>query len=155
MNSIDPKTKTFREFPDYVQKNLSDKKETKIAMFCTGGVRCEKASAYMKSVGYNDVYHLKGGILQYLEDVPEENSLFRGSCFVFDRRTSVRHGLQQGSRQGDLPLVSYFYLFVPFLPSLPHYLSLIHLFIHPLIYLFFLFSIFNIQSKIIMSFHYQ
>ncbi|MBI1215479.1 MAG: rhodanese-related sulfurtransferase [Alphaproteobacteria bacterium] len=94
--AIDPKTETFREFPDYVQKNLAPEKNKKVAMFCTGGIRCEKASAYMKKLGFENVYHLKGGILKYLETMPEDKSLWQGECFVFDQRVSVGHGLKQG-----------------------------------------------------------
>ncbi len=97
--AIDPKTDTFREFPEYVEKNCDPKKHKKVAMFCTGGIRCEKASSYMLQQGYEDVYHLKGGILKYLEEVPEEESLWEGECFVFDDRTAVKHGLKQGEYQ--------------------------------------------------------
>ena len=93
--AIDPKTKIFTEFADYVEKNLSPEKNKKVAMYCTGGIRCEKASSYMLSQGFEEVYHLKGGILQYLEDVPQEDSLWEGSCFVFDRRVAVDHGLAE------------------------------------------------------------
>lgn len=75
-NAIDPKTETFREFPDYVKKNLDPARHKKVAMFCTGGIRCEKASAYMKKLGFEEVYHLKGGILKYLETMPREKSLW-------------------------------------------------------------------------------
>ena len=95
-NAIDPHTGTFREFPDYVQKNFDPDKHKKVAMFCTGGIRCEKASAYMKKLGFEEVYHLKGGILKYLETVPPENSLWQGDCFVFDQRVAVGHGLALG-----------------------------------------------------------
>lgn len=93
-NAINPHTETFREFPDYVQKNFDPAKHKKVAMFCTGGIRCEKASAYMKEMGFPEVYHLKGGILKYLEDMPEEKSLWQGDCFVFDQRVAVGHGLK-------------------------------------------------------------
>ncbi len=96
-NAIDPKTESFREFPEYVQKNLDPKKNKKVAMFCTGGIRCEKASAYMKKLGFEEVYHLKGGILKYLETMPPEKSLWEGECFVFDQRVAVKHGLETGS----------------------------------------------------------
>ncbi len=96
-NSLDPETTTFREFPDYVKKNLDPKKHKKVAMFCTGGIRCEKSTAYMKEQGFDEVYHLKGGILKYLEDVPQENSLWEGECFVFDNRVAVDHNLDKGS----------------------------------------------------------
>lgn len=95
--AIDPKTTTFREFPKWVADNKEKLKKPKIAMYCTGGIRCEKSTAYMKSLGYEEVYHLEGGILKYLEDVPAENSLWDGECFVFDSRVSVKHGLEEGS----------------------------------------------------------
>jgi len=94
--AIDPKTTTFREFPEYVQQNLDPKKHKKVAMFCTGGIRCEKASAYMLEQGFENVYHLQGGILKYLENVPAEESKWQGECFVFDQRVAVGHGLQLG-----------------------------------------------------------
>lgn len=88
-NAINPKTNNFREFPEYVQKNLMDKKDKKIAMFCTGGIRCEKSTAYLKDLGFENVYHLNGGILNYLEKTPEEQSLWQGTCFVFDDRIAI------------------------------------------------------------------
>lgn len=94
--AVDPDTKSFRDFPEYVEKNLDPKKNKKVAMFCTGGIRCEKASSYMKKLGFEDVYHLKGGILKYLETIPKEQSLWEGDCFVFDQRVSVKHGLELG-----------------------------------------------------------
>ncbi len=94
--AIDPNTDSFRDFPKYVEENLDAGKHKKVAMFCTGGIRCEKASSYMKKLGFEDVYHLKGGILKYLENVPQENSLWEGDCFVFDQRVSVKHGLELG-----------------------------------------------------------
>lgn len=94
--AINPHTETFREFPQYVKDHLDPEKHKKVAMFCTGGIRCEKSTAYLKSLGFNDVYHLKGGILKYLEEMPEEDSTWQGDCFVFDQRVTVRHGLQQG-----------------------------------------------------------
>jgi UPF0176 protein len=93
-NAVDPQTKSFSEFPAWVEKNLKDQKHRKVAMFCTGGIRCEKASSYMKSAGFEQVYHLKGGILKYLEAVPAERSLWDGACFVFDQRVAVEHGLK-------------------------------------------------------------
>lgn len=93
--AIDPGTATFKEFPDYVEKVLDPKKHKKIAMFCTGGIRCEKASSYMVAKGFEQVYHLKGGILKYLEDVPEAQSKWQGRCFVFDERESLGHGLSE------------------------------------------------------------
>jgi UPF0176 protein len=94
--AVDPKTETFREFPAYVAENLDPAKHKKVAMFCTGGIRCEKSTAYMKEQGFEEVYHLEGGILKYLEEVPEEQSLWRGQCFVFDNRVAVNHSLQKG-----------------------------------------------------------
>ena len=94
--AVDPRIKTFREFPEWVQKNKDLVSKPKIAMYCTGGIRCEKATAFMKEQGFDEVYHLKGGILKYLEEVPEEESLWEGACFVFDERVSVAHGLKEG-----------------------------------------------------------
>src|SRR5690606_19911925 len=88
---------SFREFPEYVKTHLDPAKHKKVAMFCTGGIRCEKSTAYLKSLGFEEVYHLKGGILKYLEEVPEEETTWRGECFVFDQRVTVRHGLVQGN----------------------------------------------------------
>lgn len=98
-NALDPKTSSFSEFPQWAQEHLDEFKGRKVAMFCTGGIRCEKATAYMRSIGLDDVYHLKGGILKYLEEVPEEESLWEGECFVFDERVSVTHGLQEGEAE--------------------------------------------------------
>lgn len=94
--AVNPKTDTFREFPDYVRQHLDPAKHKKVAMFCTGGIRCEKSTAYLKEQGFDEVYHLKGGILKYLELVPEDNSKWNGDCFVFDQRVTVKHGLEQG-----------------------------------------------------------
>lgn len=91
--ALNPDTESFREFPQYVANNLDPKKHPKVAMFCTGGIRCEKASSFMLGEGFTHVYHLKGGILKYLEDVPAEQSLWRGDCFVFDHRVAVNHDL--------------------------------------------------------------
>ena len=99
-NSINPKTANFKEFPEWVNKQQfseTDKKQKKVAMFCTGGIRCEKASAFMKNEGFEKVYHLKGGILKYLEETETRNSLWQGECFVFDDRVSVKHDLSEGS----------------------------------------------------------
>lgn len=99
-NAINPKTVRFRDFPKWVKtQNFSkeDKKNKKIAMFCTGGIRCEKASSFMMNDGFKDVNHLKGGVLKYFEDVPEKKSLWLGECFVFDDRVSVKHDLKVGS----------------------------------------------------------
>jgi len=96
-NAIDPETETFREFPEYVKQNLNPEKHKKVAMFCTGGIRCEKSTAYLKEQGFDEVYHLQGGILKYLETIPQEDSLWEGECFVFDNRVSVDHALNKGS----------------------------------------------------------
>ncbi len=95
-NALNPKTKTFREFPAYVEKHLDSSKHKKVAMFCTGGIRCEKSTAYLKENGFEEVYHLEGGVLKYLEEVPEQESLWEGECFVFDNRVSVNHNLDKG-----------------------------------------------------------
>lgn len=91
-----PRTQTFREFPQFVQSHLDPQKHKKVAMYCTGGIRCEKASSYMLQAGFEEVYHLKGGILKYLEKVPAHQSLWEGQCFVFDQRTAVKEGLSPG-----------------------------------------------------------
>lgn len=95
--ALDPRTKTFREFPDYVAKHLDNTKHKKVAMFCTGGIRCEKSTAFLKEQGFDEVYHLEGGILKYLEEVPQEESLWEGECFVFDNRVTVDHQLRKGN----------------------------------------------------------
>ena len=95
-NAVNPHTETFREFPDYVKKTLDPNRNKKVAMFCTGGIRCEKASAYMKEQGFEEVFHLKGGILKYLETVDHKDSLWQGECFVFDDRVAVDHTLERG-----------------------------------------------------------
>ncbi|MEB3337349.1 MAG: rhodanese-related sulfurtransferase [Leptolyngbyaceae bacterium] len=92
-----PHTRSFREFPQYVRDRLNPNEHKKVAMFCTGGIRCEKASAFMLSQGFQEVYHLQGGILKYLESVPPDESLWQGECFVFDQRTAVDHELAKGS----------------------------------------------------------
>ncbi|WP_105901697.1 oxygen-dependent tRNA uridine(34) hydroxylase TrhO [Vibrio gangliei] len=93
--AVNPKTETFREFPDYVKQNMDPEKHKKVAMFCTGGIRCEKSTAYLKEQGFEEVYHLEGGILKYLEEVPEEESLWKGDCYVFDGRVAVNHSLEK------------------------------------------------------------
>ena len=95
-NAINPNTESFREFPQYVKEHLDPNKHTKVAMFCTGGIRCEKSTAYLKEQGFDEVYHLKGGILKYLEDVPPQETLWQGECFVFDERVTVNHHLEKG-----------------------------------------------------------
>ncbi len=97
--AVDPQTATFRDFPAYVRDNLDPKKHKKIALFCTGGIRCEKATTFMLEQGFEHVYHLKGGILKYLEKVPVEQSLWEGECFVFDQRVAVGHGLKLGEHE--------------------------------------------------------
>lgn len=97
--AIDPKTRSFREFPTYAQSQLNPTEHKKIAMFCTGGIRCEKASSYLMSQGFEEVYHLEGGILKYLEQVPPQDSLWRGECFVFDQRVAVAPGVVDGSHE--------------------------------------------------------
>lgn len=92
MRSINPYTKTFRDFPHFVKQNLNDKNKT-IAMCCTGGIRCEKASAYLHKEGFNKVFQLKGGILRYLEEMPSKESLWQGQCFIFDHRIALDHSL--------------------------------------------------------------
>ena len=96
-NAIDPKTTSFRDFPSWAKKNLDRDKHKKVAMFCTGGIRCEKSTAYLKEQGFEEVYHLQGGILKYLEEVPSEQTLWQGECFVFDNRVAVDHDLKRGS----------------------------------------------------------
>ena len=100
-NSINPNTRNFSEFPKWIENNLEKylKKQgpKNIAMFCTGGIRCEKATSLLKKRGYKNIYHLKGGIIKYLEDIPKENNLFEGECFVFDKRVSLNHDLKKGS----------------------------------------------------------
>lgn len=94
--AVDPETRSFRDFPAWWQENAHRFHNKRIAMFCTGGIRCEKSTNYLISQGVDQVFHLKGGILQYLEDVPETDSLWQGDCFVFDQRVSLKHGLKQG-----------------------------------------------------------
>ena len=94
--ALDPRTVNFREFPGYVRANLNPGVHKKVAMFCTGGIRCEKASAFMLNEGFEEVYHLQGGILKYLEEVPPEESAWEGECFVFDNRVAVDHHLEKG-----------------------------------------------------------
>jgi UPF0176 protein len=94
--AIDPHTESFRDFPAYVRSHLDPDKHKKVAMFCTGGIRCEKASAFMLEEGFAEVYHLQGGILKYLEEVPPQESTWEGECFVFDNRVAVDHKLQKG-----------------------------------------------------------
>ena len=95
-NALNPKTGSFREFPGYVKQELDPEKHNKVAMFCTGGIRCEKSTAFLKEQGFDEVYHLEGGILKYLQEVPAEESLWEGECFVFDERVTVNHQLQRG-----------------------------------------------------------
>ena len=100
-NSINPNTRNFSEFPkwvdDHLESKIEDKEATNIAMFCTGGIRCEKATSLLKKKGYKNIYHLQGGILQYLDDIPKEKSLFEGECYVFDKRVALDQELEKGS----------------------------------------------------------
>ncbi len=95
-NAINPETETFREFPQYVKDNLNPDKHKKVAMYCTGGIRCEKSTAFLKEQGFEEVFHLQGGVLKYLEEIPAEQSLWQGECFVFDNRVAVNHDLEKG-----------------------------------------------------------
>lgn len=95
-NAVNPNTDNFRQFPEFVKTHLDPIKHKKVAMFCTGGIRCEKSTAYLKEQGFDEVYHLKGGILKYLEEVPVEETLWEGECFVFDERVTVNHHLEKG-----------------------------------------------------------
>lgn len=95
--AVNPQTEKFRDFPDFVKENLDSQEQKKVAMFCTGGIRCEKSTAFLKEQGFDEVYHLEGGILKYLEETPEDQSLWEGQCFVFDNRVSVGHGLDVGN----------------------------------------------------------
>lgn len=94
--AVAPGTRHFREFPEYVERELKGQEQRPIAMFCTGGIRCEKATAYLREQGFEQVHHLKGGVLRYLETVPETDSLWQGECYVFDERVAVTHGLKTG-----------------------------------------------------------
>jgi len=94
-----PETASFRQFPEYVRDRLDPSKHKKVALFCTGGIRCEKATSFMMAQGFQEVYHLKGGILKYLEEVPPEESLWQGECFVFDQRVALREGLEIGTHE--------------------------------------------------------
>ncbi len=94
--AVDPRTKSFRDFPGYIKAHFDPARHKKVAMFCTGGIRCEKASSYLLGEGFETVYQLKGGILKYLEEVPQSETRWRGDCFVFDNRVSVRHDLSEG-----------------------------------------------------------
>ena len=100
--ALNPKTKTFRDFPAFV-KTLDKTKHRRIAMCCTGGIRCEKYSAHMLDLGFEKVYHLKGGVLKYLEEIPQEKSTWNGECYVFDERVAVGHGLEPTSETNQCP----------------------------------------------------
>jgi len=93
--AVDPETESFRQFPDWAERHLPEDRDQKIALYCTGGIRCEKATSLLKGMGYRKVFHLKGGILKYLEEVPARDSLWEGSCFVFDQRVGLGHGLRE------------------------------------------------------------
>src|SRR5207248_7670681 len=94
--AVNPATKRFSDLPAFVQENLDPVKHKRIAMYCTGGIRCEKFVPYMKQLGFEEVFQLEGGILKYLEDVPEAETLWQGECFVFDERVTVNHELRKG-----------------------------------------------------------
>ncbi|KAA3615077.1 MAG: rhodanese-related sulfurtransferase [Calditrichaeota bacterium] len=96
-NAVNPETNSFRSFPKFVKEKLDPGKNKKVAMFCTGGIRCEKSTAYLKSQGFEEVFHLQGGILKYLEEVDEKDTMWQGECFVFDNRVTVNHSLEKGS----------------------------------------------------------
>ena len=96
LNAVNPKLTSFREFPRFVRDHLDPRQHKKVAMFCTGGIRCEKSTAYLKERGFDEVYHLEGGILKYLEKVSSEDTQWQGECFVFDERVTVDHELQRG-----------------------------------------------------------
>jgi UPF0176 protein len=97
--ALNPNIKSFRELPEWVRHQASLKNKPKVAMFCTGGIRCEKSTAFLRAEGFAEVYHLQGGILKYLETVPEQQSLWEGECFVFDERVAVGHGLKLGEHE--------------------------------------------------------
>ena len=97
--ALNPNTKSFRELPQWVRDEQSLRDKPKVAMFCTGGIRCEKSTAFLRAQGFDEVYHLEGGILKYLETVPEKDSRWEGECFVFDERVSVGHGLTPGQHE--------------------------------------------------------
>jgi len=99
--AIDPKLKSFGAFKDFAARSLDPQKHRRIAMFCTGGIRCEKASAHLLARGFAEVYHLKGGILRYLENIPESESRWRGECFVFDERVALGHGLRERAKEAS------------------------------------------------------
>ena len=96
-NAVNPNITKFRQFPEYIKKNVNQIKNRKIAIFCTGGIRCEKASSYMLDIGFKEVSHLKGGILKYIEEIPKKTSMWHGECFVFDNRVAIDHTLNIGT----------------------------------------------------------
>lgn len=100
-NAINPQTSSFRDFPNWFERSDVLEGKSRVAMFCTGGIRCEKATAYLRDLGLQEIYHLEGGILKYLEEVPEQDSLWHGECFVFDDRITVNHRLEPGEFAGD------------------------------------------------------
>ena len=102
--AVDPGIRSFGQFKDFAARHLDPAKHRRIAMFCTGGIRCEKASAYLLARGFAEVYHLKGGILKYLEGVPEQESRWRGECFVFDERVALGHGLRERANEQAIPM---------------------------------------------------
>ncbi len=110
IGAVNPQTDSFNDFPEYVTQNLNPAQHRRVAMFCTGGIRCEKATSYLLAQGFEEVYHLKGGILKYLEDVPPEQSMWQGECYVFDERVAVdhhlrpRHDRDEHEPEADTPL---------------------------------------------------
>lgn len=101
--SVDPDIKRFRDFPEFIEKNYDPKVHKKVAMFCTGGIRCEKSTAYMLEQGFEQVFHLEGGILKYLEEIPQSESMWEGDCYVFDERVGVNHDLQPSDKAKFCP----------------------------------------------------
>lgn len=101
--AVDPKTKRFKDLPEWTNDNLDPDKQKEVAMFCTGGIRCEKYSSYLKAQGFEKVYHLKGGVLKYLEEIPEEESKWKGDCYVFDERVAVKHDLSPSDEASVCP----------------------------------------------------
>lgn len=104
--ALDPQIESFHEFPEYVRTRLDPVRTPRVALFCTGGIRCEKATAFMLDAGFKEVYHLQGGILKYLEQVPREQGLWEGTCFVFDERVALDYGLDEMRSESDTPMIN-------------------------------------------------
>jgi UPF0176 protein len=102
-HAVDPRTASFRQFPEFVERALDPQRHTRVAMYCTGGIRCEKATALMLERGFREVYHLRGGILRYLEEIPRAHGLWNGECFVFDERVAVGYGLEPKVNVSSIP----------------------------------------------------